>query len=219
MHIGAITHRVRLFRGTGGLTFWGLRHERASPLINSHCCGPPPGSGFPIVLQLASCVVRFSCMCSCSRHWTSRINGLSVHTHALPEVSEIDRSPRPCWSPLWASRFDGLPGCMSFGLRRGPASKYVVVLSMSGLPRGRASPTSHWGPPAWTGLPVSVEFRRGPPGPTGFPYPLHWASGVDRLLSMSLYCRCRASRVDGLPLHTHRGLRRGPASPFPVDLC
>ena len=135
------------------------------------------------------------------------------YTHTRPEVSGIDRCPRPCWSLLWASRFDGPLGCISFGLRRGPASMYVVVSSMSSLPRGRASPYVALGPPAWTGLPVSVDLRCGSPDPTGFTYLLHWASGMDRLPSMSLYCRCRASRVDRLPLHIHWGLRRGPASP------
>ena len=144
--------------------------------------------------------------------WASR-------THTRPEVSGIDRYPRPCWSLLWASRFDGPPGCISFGLRCGPASMYVVVSSMLGLPRGRASPYVALGPPAWTGLPVSVDLRCGSPDPTGFTYLLHWASWLIPaskhvvVLSMPGLPRGPASLAHSLGPPAWTGL------PVPVDLC
>ena len=177
------------------------------PQINNRCCGPPLGWATQLCF---SWPLRFSCMCSCIRHWASRINGLPVHTHTRPEVSGIGRSPRPSWSLLWASRFNGPPGCISSGLRRGPASRYVVVASTWGLPRGRASPASHrglrrgpasWsllnfvvglpirrashtlciGPPAWTGFQVChCIIDAGPPAWTGFPFTSIGAFGVHR---------------------------------------
>ena len=141
------------------------------------------------------------------------------YTYTRPEVSGIDRCPRPCWSLLWASRFDGPLGCISFGLRRGPASMYVVVSSMLGLPRGRASSYVALGPPAWTGLPVSVDLRCGSPDPTGFTYLLHWASWLIPaskhvvVLSMPGLPRGPASLAHSLGPPAWTGL------PVPVDLC
>ena len=172
--------------------------------------GPPVPTGFPVTFCLASGVDRLPGMSLYYRCRASRVDGLPFHTHW--GLRRGPASPSRLILVMGIPLHRLLPGYVSFGLRRGPASRYVIVLSMPGLPRGRASLPHSLGPPAWTGLRVSVDLGYGPPVPTGFPVTFRLASGVDRLPSMSLYCRCRASRVDGLPLRAGSGLRRGPAS-------
>ena len=141
----------------------------------------------------------------------------------------------------WASRFDGLPGCVSSGLRRGPASLMMFVVDngppawpgipcfthcglrrgpasltqcvfVMGLPIRRASRSCFIWPPAWTGLRVcSCVADIGPPASSGFPCVQALASGVDRPPG-SRCDRSWVSRLNGHPGCVSFGLRHGPAS-------
>ena len=152
-----------------------------------------------------------SLYCRCR---ASRVDGLPLHIHW--GLRRGPASPSRLISVMGLSVFQASRLPFVWPPMSGPASKYVIVMLMSGLPRGRVSLLPPLEPPAWTGLPVPAELRRGLPVPTGLPVVFHLASGVDRPPCMLLCCRHRASRVNGLPLHAGSGLRRGPASSSPL---
>merc|ERR1712214_10899 len=108
----------------------------------------------------------------------------------------------------WASRVDGLPLHIHWGLRRGPASPVSVDLRC-GSPVRRASRTFCIGPPAWTGVQACrCIVDAGPPAWTGFPCTSIGAPGVDRP-PPSLLIFVVVLPSDGHPVPFALGLRRG----------